>query len=166
MLCLQIQMRELSWTCYTYLGWRSNRADKKAVACLFACRSFNTMLTAFVLVINRHTHTCRFGSFYEGCVRWGSGSSPCSAFFYLLFLLQWNYFTVKLLILQERRVVTKKQSWGTEDVIQLSDIRPEFTSISFTGWIGCSIMQAPQPCWGKGHLLLSFRASHICLHLS
>lgn len=87
-------------------------------------------------------------------------------FFYLLFLLQWNYFTVKLLILQERRVVTNKQSWGTEDVIQLSDIRPEFTSISFTGWIGCSIMHAPQPCWGKGHLLLSFRSSHICLHLS
>lgn len=85
-------MQELSWTCYTYLGWRNNRADKKAVACLFACRSFNTVITAFVSVINRH-HTQRQVSFLLWRLRQARiclGSSLY--FFFFLLLLQLKLF--------------------------------------------------------------------------
>lgn len=39
MLCLQIAA-EASWTCCTYLGWRKNRADKKAAACVSLVEAF------------------------------------------------------------------------------------------------------------------------------
>lgn len=66
---------------------------------------------------------------------------------------------VQLLILQEGRKDTKKQSWGTGDVIQLLDIPAEFACISFTGSIGHPTVLR------KGHLMLSFRLGHICLYL-
>lgn len=131
MLCLQIPAWEVSWACYTYLGWRSNRADKKAAACLSACRGFHTLVTARALVINRHRLWGRFGSSREGCPRWGSGSRSRSAFSFSFSMYSWSYYTIKLF---------RRDRWWQKSSL-------EVRGVEFSSWTSEQSSHA-HPLWG------------------
>lgn len=160
MLCLQIAA-EASWTCCTYLGWRKNRADKKAAAYVSACGGFHALATALALVMNRQVWG-RFGSSEQGQLSWTSA-------FVWLFLFP-SPCTAEIITPQScsgGKVVMEKQCQGTGGGIQLLDSRAELTGQLLqhlqTHKHFYRDLDAPShPALEKKLLILPFSFSHIC----